>query len=130
MAATIAATKNRAAGFRFTITSQTSREKSNGLRKAHVSYPGIASAMPEVTPFSIAPLAGCSCDSDSFRSPLKRKPVQEREIARDDGEASQHQQSAQDDQQSAAGHFERMHVRAEAAVKLEKALDAERSQQK
>src|SRR5579885_968984 len=81
MAATIAATKNKAAGFRLTKTS------------------------------------------------LKRKPVQEREIESDDAEASEHQQGPQNDQQAARGHLQRVHVRAEAAVKLEEALDAKRSQQ-
>src|SRR5579885_1908548 len=79
-----------------------------------------------------APIPDTKNKAAGFRftkTSLKRKPVQEREISRDDAEASEHQQGPQNDQQAARGHLQRVHVRAEAAVKLEEALDAKRGQQ-
>src|ERR1039458_2284827 len=61
---------------------------------------------------------------------LQGKTVQERKPIRNQGKAAQHQQHSERDQQGTRGYFQRVHVRAEAAVKLQKALHQKRRQQK
>src|ERR1700723_4517010 len=57
------------------------------------------------------------------------KPVQERKPVRNHGKTSQHQQDSEGNQQTARGHFDRMHMRAEPAIKFKKALHTQCRQQ-
>src|SRR5208337_3513761 len=63
-------------------------------------------------------------------SPLHRKAAEERQIVRQNRKSSENQQRAQHNQQSSAGQFQRVHVRPEAAVKLEEPPNPKRGQQK
>src|SRR5271170_8321580 len=63
-------------------------------------------------------------------STSQRKPVQERKPIRNQSKAADNKQYSKPDHQGARRHFQRMHMRAEAAVKLQKALHQKRSQQK
>ena len=60
------------------------------------------------------------------KTPLQNEPVQQRKITREQGEFSQDQEHAESHEQAAARDFHRVHVTAEAAVKLHKTFDAKR----
>src|SRR5271155_597502 len=61
-------------------------------------------------------------DCSSLPTCLQSEAVEERKPIRNQGKAANHEQHAERDQQRARGHFQRVHARAEAAVKLQKTL--------
>src|ERR1700691_687093 len=100
MAATMAATKNRTKGFLFTSNLSLLTSNSAGAVRSERSL----------------------CLYSWMHIPLQRKAVQEREVAGDESKATHHQQDAENNEQTSARYFHRVHMEFEAVIELQKSL--------
>src|ERR1700758_397755 len=60
---------------------------------------------------------------------LQRKPIQERQIARQNGQMTRKHQNSDRDQKNSADNFDGMQMTTEATVEREKAINPKRGQQ-